>query len=960
MGYTKHETVKKQKQFVSKTQRYQRKILVNIFKIFLVCIITLIIAAAGAGFGMIKGILDNAPDVDDINIVPKGFKTVIYDQDGNEVRQIATIDSNREYVYYEDIPEDYVNAFIAIEDERFWSHNGIDVKGIFRAAIKGITSGNFDEGASTLTQQLIKNHVFNVGMNETTFLDKLERKIQEQYLALELEKRYSKEEIVEYYLNTIYLGRGVHGIQAASERYFGKDMTKLTVSEIAVIAGITQNPSAYDPVIYPENNAKRRELVLDKMLELGYITETEYNRAMADDVYGRIEKVYEIQQATDSVYTYYEDAILNQLEKDFMEIYGCTRSEASTLIFTGGYSIYSVQDPEIQAICDSVINDPSYVSGMDKVGLDYALTLMLPNGELKNYSLENYIEYYKEVTGNSKYNNIYSSEQAAKAATEDFKEAMLEETDGTFYAERFSVSPQPQFSFTIMDQKTGYVKAIVGGRGKKTADRSLNRATDSPRQPGSTFKVLAAFLPFIDQDLGGLASPFKDAPYEYTNGTPVANWYGASYRGYCTIRDAIAQSLNIVSVKVITAVTPEIAFEYLIDLGFTTLVESQMGRDGVIYTDVTQSTALGGLTYGVTTFEMTAAYAAIANGGVYTKPVLYSKVVDHDGNVVIDNTTPTTKIVMKETTAWQLIDGMKSVIYGGTGGAAALRSGVKCAGKTGTTSSYFDLWFCGMTPYYTASIWMGYDYNTNMGGLNTHKYIWRDIMDQIAVMEGQDTSVDFERPSGITGIKLCKISGKSPIDGCPTVSDYCAVTGVPGGLCDGHETIELCAESGCIATEFCPEKIEVIYEPDEEDDEKFILVDPPKDANGKEYVYTEDICELHDENTNKVTITSSAGEGGTITPTVKVDIGSQVTFYMTPYVNYSIKDVIVDGQSVGAVSSYTFTDVQADATIQVIFQKAGGGGEGDSTTQSTTETPTEAPTEASTEADTTAPASETQ
>ena len=257
MGYSKAETEKKQRKLVSKTQRNTRKVLVILFKIILVGIIAVIIAGAGAGFGMMKGILDNAPDTSSINIVPQGYRSNIRSQDGSVEKEISTIDSNRVYVYYDQIPKDMVNAFVAIEDQRFWTHNGIDVRGIFRAFAKGAASGHFNEGASTLTQQLIKNQVFNVGLDETTFMDKLERKIQEQYLAIELEKQYTKEEIVEYYLNTIYLGRGVSGVQAASEKYFGKDMTELTISEIAVIAGIPQNPSRYDPVANPDENKKR-------------------------------------------------------------------------------------------------------------------------------------------------------------------------------------------------------------------------------------------------------------------------------------------------------------------------------------------------------------------------------------------------------------------------------------------------------------------------------------------------------------------------------------------------------------------------------------------------------------------------------------------------------------------------------------------------------------------------------
>ena len=937
MGYSKHETMKKQKKLVSKSQRYQRKILVNLFKVILVLVITLVIAGAGAGFGMMKGILDNAPDVNQISIMPKGFKTVIYDKDGNVETEISTIGSNREYVYYEDIPTDFVNAFVAIEDERFWTHNGVDVKGIIRAFYKGVTSGEFDQGASTLTQQLIKNQVFNVGMGETTFLDKLERKIQEQYLAMEIEKKYTKEQIVEYYLNTIYLGRGVNGIQAASSKYFNKDMTELNISEIATIAGITQNPTKYDPTRFPDENKKRRKKVLKKMLELEYITQAQYDEALADDVYARINEVKDIKEAEEGINSYYTDTILDNLEADFMELYDCTKQEAQMMIFTGGYSVYSVQDHAIQKICEDTINDTKHYGDGTRVGLNYDLTILDKDGETPhNYSIGHLIKYYKEQTGNDKYNNIYSNESEARAAADEFKEAMLIRTGGTYSGESFSVSPQPQFSFTIMDQKTGYVKAIVGGRGKKTANRGLNRATDSPRQPGSTFKILAAYLPLIDTNMGSLAKPFLDEPFKYQNGVEVHNWWGASYRGHVTVREAIQNSMNVIAVKAITEVTPEVAFEYLQKVGLTTLVEKDVDDvTGNVISDVTQATALGGITKGVTTYEMTAAYASIANMGVYTKPVVYSKVVDHDGNVIIDNTKPTTRDVMKPTTAWQLIEGMKSVLNGGTGGSAKMTTGITCCGKTGTTSNTYDLWFCGMTPYYTASIWMGFDSNVDMGGYNqsAHNRIWRDIMDQIAVMENQDPSLDFEKPEGITTVTLCEITGLLPNEGCPTCSDYCAKDAIPSEHCGGHEGITFCTESKCIATNTCPDTVTFTIETDEDGNKKLA------GEGSEEYAITDQICPLHPEAVDEVRISSKAGEGGTISPSISVSKGGSTTFYITPYNGYSIKSVKVNGKDVGPVTSYTFTDCQENATIVVKFKKDGGGSP-DPTTSAPSEEPT--------------------
>lgn len=930
MSYSKQGTKKKQQKLVSKASRNKRKVLISVFKIVLAAFILIIVALAGAGFGMMKGILDNAPDISTINIQPKGFKTTIYNEDGQEVDTLSTTNSNRIYVYYDEIPENMINAFVAIEDQRFWTHNGIDIQGIFRAFVRGIQNGgHFNQGASTITQQLIKNQVFEDYLKEDSFMESLERKIQEQYLAVELEKIYSKEEIVEYYLNTIYLGQGVNGVEAASERYFDKTVGELTVSEAAVIAGITQNPYKYDPVLHPDKNADRRLEVLDHMLDQEYITQNQYDAALADNVYDRIMEVKTVRDENASCNTYYTDALMQALAEDFMTLYGMTKQEAFMEIYTGGYSVYSVQDEAIQEICDSVINNPDYYPSSTSVALSYKLSLVDDNGERTGYDTNNLLTYYRGETGNPKYNNIYPSEESARAAADAFKDAMLDKTGDSFESEEFEVRIQPQASFVVMDQKTGYIKAIVGGRGEKTRDLEFNRATDATRQPGSTFKVLAAFLPFIDTG-GSLASPFDDAPYSFANGTPVRNWY-KTYRGYSTIREAIANSMNIIAVKTITEVTPEVAYEYLIKLGFTTLVDERIGSDGSVYSDIVQSTALGGLTDGVTNLEITAAYASIANGGVYTKPVYYSKVFDHDGNLVIDNTDPTKNQheVMKPTTAWLLIQGMKDVVTSGTGTKARMTCGVKCAGKTGTTTSNYDLWFCGMTPYYTASIWLGYDSNVDLGSTTAHKQMWRDIMDQIAVMEGQDTSVDWERPDGISSITLCQITGMLPGAGCPTVTDYCAAGTGPSERCKGHETITICMDSHEIATNTCPNTQDFVISYDEND--KKVLLDA-------DFEYTDAIfsssCHLHPEAAEEYTISSSAGEGGTISDSVKVPANSSVTFYITPLSGYSISDVIVDGVSQGAISSYTFTDVTANHTISAVF--SGGGG--------TTEPPsTEAP-----------------
>ena len=976
MNFSKESVKKKQKKLSNKTQRVERRVIVDVFKIILSVFVLLILVMAGAGFGMMKGILDDAPDVSSISIKPKGFKTVIYDSDGKERNTLSTINSNRIYVYYDDIPEQMVNAFVSIEDERFWDHNGIDVRGIFRALYKDVVAGNMAEGASTITQQLIKNQVFNVGMNETTKLQKIERKIQEQYLAIDLEKLYTKEQLMEYYLNTIYLGQGVNGVEAAANRYFNKSCKDLTVSEMACIAGITKNPYQFDPVVFPKQNSYRREDVLDKMLELGYIDQAGYDKALNDDVYDRIQKVKKKNDDDFEYNSYYTDDLMRKLCKDFMEKFDMTEEQAYDEIYTGGYSVYSVQDYDIQAIVDETINDPVYYPQTSSVALNYKLTLLDSDGiTTYNYDTNTLLTYYRKLTENSKYNNIYPSEEDARAAADTYKDAMLDETGATFLNEEFKTAIQPQASVVIIDQKTGYVKAIGGGRGEKTENLGFDRATNAKRQPGSTFKVLAAFLPFIDTE-GGLASCFDDKPYEYTNGTPVRNWYGG-YRGLSSMRDAIRDSMNIIAVQTITAVTPSVAYEYLINEGFTTLVDKEISSEGEVYSDIQQATALGGLTYGITNLEITAAYAGIANMGFYVEPVYYSKVYDHDGNIVIDNTVPSERshAMCKSTTAYELIDAMKDVVNAGTGTRAKMTTGIQCAGKTGTTSQSYDLWFCGMTPYYTASVWFGYDSNITIN-TNEHKTMWRDIMDKIAVMENQSTEADWEIPDGLEKASVCKMTGLLPVDGCPVCTDYYDKENLPKKRCKGHTTtIRVCNESHLKATNTCPDVTEYFVTYDDEGNMEIVDADFDYDKS----IFTS-TCPLHPESEGGLTITTSAGKGGSISQSISdIEPGSSVTVYITANSGYSISDVTVDGHSVGPVSQYTFENVIESHSIVASFKSNGGGGGDDdggggekkkkkkkkteeqteqqteATTEATTEAPppTEEPTEEPTEGDTT-------
>jgi len=816
MDYSKKGISAKQKEITSKTRKLSTKLGLLILKVIVVAFLLGIVALGCAGFGMVKGLIDTAPDVSNIDLSPTGYATKVYDVDGNETASLVMSNSNRIYVSIDEMPTHLIYAFVDIEDERFFEHNGIDIRGIFRAAYHALTTGRLDEGASTITQQLIKNKIFNTGMDEDSIMDSIKRKIQEQYLAVKLTEIYSKEEVLESYLNMINLGRDTLGVQAASKRYFNKDVWDLTISEAAVIAGITKSPYSYDPISYPENNNKRRKDVLDKMLKFNHISQAEYDAALKDDVYSRIQDVNVEFQNESSIYTYYTDALINNLLKDLQEKLGYTETQAYYLIYSGGLSVYSCQDQKIQDIIDAIYLDESNFPDGTQYSMSWAWSIQHEDGTKTNYSersLESYFRKGDEENGIEParlFKLIFDSKEEIEEHIEIFKKNHLAASDIEL-GETLYCTPQPQSSFVIMDQKTGAVKALVGGRGEKETSRSLNRATDTTRQPGSTFKIVSTYAAALDTAGFTLASvQYDEENYHAPDGTRFNN-VSHSYNGFTTIRDAIRRSVNVVAVKTLVDISPSLGFSYLRNFGFTTLVENQVNADGTSFTDIGYALALGGITKGVTNLEMTASYAAIANGGVYVEPILYTKVLDHNGNVLLDN-QPESHRVIKETTAYLLTSAMRDVVTSGTGTAAAI-SGMMTAGKTGSTTDYNDVWFVGFTPYYTAGIWSGYDENksqTGTSGASYHRALWSKIMTQIH--EGLENK-EFAIPDGIKRATICTKSGKLAVDGVcnsdPRGSmvrtEYFAEGSVPTEYCDNHVKIAICKESGQIASEFCPQ-----------------------------------------------------------------------------------------------------------------------------------------------------------
>ena len=782
---------------------------IHTLKLLLIFVLLLgCIGGVSLGFGCLMGIIDNAPDIDTLSFSPKGYATTTYDIKGNLTATLIQEGSNREEVTYDELPEQLINAFVAIEDQRFWIHNGIDFRSISRA-IKGvITDDSSAGGGSTLTQQLIKNNVFSGG-NEKGF-DLYERKFQEWYIALLLENQPGvdkieiKKQIITDYLNTINLGNNTLGVKVAASRYFGKDVKDLDLAECTVLASITKNPSRLNPLTHPEANQERRLQVLRNMEEQGYITEEERAAAADMSVYDRIKANDETRTKTNDIYSYFTDALIAECIDIFEERLGLTEAEARDLLYSGGLKIMTTQDPDIQAIVDEEVNNPDNYDTA-KYSFKWRCSIKRSDGQTEHYSEKDVENYYKTVK-NESWGGLFRTEEAAKSAANEYRATVYNEAAGDeIIAETFDATLQPQVSVVLMDQHTNEVKAITGGRGEKKYSLTINRATGTYRQPGSAFKVIAAFAPAIEENGATLGSTYYDCEFELGEKKFKNWWKSGNYFGYSSIRDGIEFSMNIVAVRcMFETVTPLEGVEFARRLGISSLTED----------DLNVATALGGITKGVSNIELTNAYASIADGGMYHEPKLFSVIYNHDGSVLIDLNEDQKTRVMKETTAFLLTDAMKGVIEPHTkwaSGYTVNNTSSRCkldnmvaAGKSGTTTRNVDVWFVGYTPYYTMGIWAGCDDNQSLndsetgvynGGTSFHKDIWRTIMNKVHA-ELEPVS-EFEMPDGIVQVEVCRKSGLLPKNACyndyragsnAVHTEYFDKDNVPTEECDHHRS----------------------------------------------------------------------------------------------------------------------------------------------------------------------------
>lgn len=717
-----------------KRRRTQRSVLTIVMKVLgtviLIGIITGAIMACFAAVYIKTVIMPEARlELTDFSL---DLTTTMYYTDPDTGQRVAmqTLhgSENRVWVGYSQLPRDLVHAAVAIEDKRFYVHRGVDWIRTAKGVINMVT-GQDIQGGSTITQQLIKNVTDE---DQVT----VKRKITEIFRALELEKNNSKEEILEWYLNYIYLGEGCSGVYTASYAYFGKDVSDLTLAECASLVSITNNPSLYNPYSNREKNKERQQLVLALMCEQGYIKEDERDAAIAEElVFLRGED----EKRPVTVFSWYEDQVITDVITDLSKALGISEDAAADRVYSGGLEIDTCFHPEVQAAVDAVY--------ANRDSLDYT-----------------------------------------------------------------SASGQKlQSGITVIDNATGNVVALSGGVGEKTESRGWNRATDTIRPPGSSIKPLSVYAPALDMGLITPATVVEDSPYqmEGNRAWPV-NSYN-EYRGLMTVFKAVEDSANTVAVRILgDYITPRIAFEFLTKkLGFTTLVESKVIGD-LVYTDVGLSQlALGGLTNGVSTCEMAAAYSTFARSGVFTTPRTYTRVTDSNGKVMLENESDS-QVVMKESTAWYINYLLKNVVAAGTGtNAGSGFRGMTLAGKTGTTSSRKDLWFVGYTPYYTAAVWTGYDQQERLGSSlgNPSTTLWRKVMS--AVHENLPNK-DFEAPSGaeIITISYCMDSGLLATEYCKNDPRGSRITtgkflkdDAPTQYCTTHCQVNVCTDSPILNSE---------------------------------------------------------------------------------------------------------------------------------------------------------------
>ena len=724
--------------------RYLGKIVTYALNILLTVFLIAIITGASVAVALvvyIKNYVDPVYDIENLKF-NSSLTTTIYYQTAGEDGSPKWVEweeesihgsENRTWVSYEEMPEDLINAFVSIEDKRFFVHKGVDTHRTIGAVLGFFLKGDSSYGGSTITQQLIKNVS---GDDDVT----IQRKVQEILRAFNLESKRSKEEILEMYLNTIYLSKGCYGVASAAKEFFNKDVKDLTLVECAALAAIPQNPSKWSPVTQPENNAERRWVVLDQKYKNENIDKTyTFDEIEAAKEAELVLAEGATETVTAVVHSWFVDTMIYDVIEDLQKTYNYDEQMAKNMLYSGGLKIYTTIDRDIQAILDDVyMNDENFPS---------------------------------QGTG-----------------------------------------VQVESAMTVIDQSTGHVVGIIGGRGQKTTPLGFNRATQAARQPGSSIKPLGVYSQALDRGLITYSTTFDDSPFRMYNGKTWPNNWNNVYDGLTTVADAVKDSKNTIAVKVLDALGTSTSYDFMVNkFHFTTLVNADMDYAPL---------ALGGFTNGVTTRDMCGAYASIANSGIYNRPRTYLKVLDSTDNIILEN-TGNPEVILSEDSCAVMTRLMQDVVNAGTGTAVTLRKRVDVAGKTGTTNDNNDLYFCGFSPYYTATCWVGYDipkaltnFRTGQTRVGPAIYLWDTVMNRIhdkVLSTGEQRHFSDKLTSKLVTRTYCRDSGlllgdncaKDPRGGRGRTGFY-TESNLPAETCTMHTLVNVCDETGLIAGPTCP------------------------------------------------------------------------------------------------------------------------------------------------------------
>lgn len=887
--------------------KYRRKPRFTLKKLLVITLMTVLISltlfAGSVGLAFVN-ILTTAPEIDPYSI-NSGFEetSLIFDKDKNLLEKVETAEY-RTFVKLNKVPQYLKDAFISIEDERFYEHPGVDPKGILSSLYENFKAGGVVRGASTITQQLIKNTFLS---NEQT----LTRKLKEIYLALNLETKLSKDQILESYLNMISLGQNSYGVQEASRTYFSKNVDEINIAQAALLAGIVKGPNIYQPfyrvsplkfdeatmrkigeteilgekyiLVFNTKSVQRQKVILKKMRELGKINQAEYDEAINFDVVASLKPSAKKES---EITSYATDYVKNQVVEDLMEKYQITKQKAQERLFTGGLRIYSTIDTKVQKDLDEVnrnfngillgdlkrykaplLVDRNLDKGGNIVDKDGNLVyykkenlltddgyLFIPKGEFSinaNGDLaitSSRILAYKKSTDIQDYYTIdgaknllthrvgglavpdaYYLRQArhsliikAEFFEKNDKFYKVNETGNLFISPEYFYNNktglvQPQSATVIMDYKTGHIVAMIGGRDVK-GSRILNRATDTARQPGSSMKPLAVYLPALDNGFTA-ASPILDIPMITADGKVWPNNVYTGFKGITTLRESLIYSINVSSARTLKKIGIPTSIKYLKKLGI--INEENPSKDNFVQSSENKthndenlaSLALGGMTKGVSPLDMTAAYSAIANDGVYNEPIIYTKVLDKDGNIVLEKEAKQRRVVSPQI-AYVMKDILRSTAYEHTGKNAIIK-GQASAGKTGTTDYNADFWFVGFTNYYAAATWMGNDSPKITITQNSWlaAKLWGHIMTKIH--QDKESKPQFAEPDGIVKAYVCTKSGKKPNQFCSSdprgvVREEIFAKGTePTETCKVHVALEVNSSNNKLATEFTPEELKI-------------------------------------------------------------------------------------------------------------------------------------------------------